>query len=297
MSPVTDHEPAIDASLVARLLKSQFPQWAHLAITSVMPGGWDHRSFRLGDDMVVRLPSAQAYATQVEKEHRWLPLLAPRLPLRIPQPIALGEAGQGFPWRWGIRTWIEGRSATHGCVNDLSDFAKSVGDFVSALHRIDARDGPSAGPGNFFRGGPLAIYDGEARRGIRGLQDKIDVGTAMRVWEDALTTEWQGKPVWVHGDMSASNLLVREGRLGAVIDFGSMAVGDPACDLAIAWTFLTSETRPVFRSALRIDDATWQRGRGWALWKASIVAAGIAETSAAEQAHSWRTMAEIVADH
>jgi aminoglycoside phosphotransferase (APT) family kinase protein len=127
------------------------------------------------------------------------------------------------------------------------------------------------------------------------LEDKIDASVAMRAWESALATEWPRKPVWIHGDMSAGNLLLRDGRLGAVIDFGLMAVGDPACDLAIAWSFLTEETRPVLRSALQIDDATWERGRGWALWKASIVAAGIVRTNAVEESSlgersrkSWR---------
>jgi aminoglycoside phosphotransferase (APT) family kinase protein len=296
MSRVKDHEPAIDASLVVRLLNSQFPQWADLPITPLVPGGWDHRSFRLGDDMVVRLPSAEAYATQVEREHRWLPILAPLLPLTIPEPIALGESGEGYPWQWAIRTWIEGEGATHACVSDLSTFARSIGEFLNALHRIDSRDGPPSEASNFFRGGSLTIYDEQARRAIRALQDSIDVSAAMRIWEDALATEWQGTPLWVHGDISAGNLLVRDGRLAAVIDFGSMAVGDPACDLVIAWTFLTAQTRPAFRAAVGTDDAIWQRGRGWALWKASIVVAGITATNPVERAQSARTIAEIMAE-
>lgn len=289
-------EPVIDAFLVRKLLGSQFPRWAGLPIEPVLPGGWDHRSFRLGDGMVVRLPSAEAYATQVEKEHRWLSILAQGLPLSIPQPIALGEPGHGYPWRWAIRGWIEGEIATHARVNDLPGFARSVGDFLNALHRVDARGGPPPGAGNFFRGGRLATYDEEARRAIRALDGEIDVSAAMQIWEGALATEWQRGPVWVHGDMSAGNLLVRDGRLAAVIDFGSMAAGDPACDVAIAWTFFSAETRPVLRSALRVDDATWQRGRGWALWKASIVAAGMARTNAVEEAQARSTIAQIVAE-
>jgi len=296
MSRATDRGPVIDAALVARLLRSQLPQWADLPITPVMPGGWDHRSFRLGDDLIVRLPSAAAYAAQVEKEHRWLPVLAPRLPLTIPEPVALGEPGQGYPWHWAVRRWIEGDAATQAGVNDHSRFAQGIGSFLAAMHRIDSLDGPTPGPGNFFRGGRLATYDGEARQGIRALEDKIDASAALRAWEGALATEWPRKPVWIHGDMSAGNLLLRDGRLGAVIDFGLMAVGDPACDLAIAWSFLTAETRPVLRSALQIDGATWERGRGWALWKASIVAAGIARTNSVEQAQARRTIAEIMAE-
>lgn len=293
MSRMID-DPSIDASRVAALVSSQFPQWAGLPVTRVVPGGWDNRSFRLGEALVVRLPSSAAYSAQVEKEHRWLPVLAPLLPLAIPRPVGLGEPTHGYPWRWAIREWIEGDTAAQGRPNALSQFAEGIGRFLDALHRIDSRDAPPPGPDNFFRGGPLATYDGEARRAMQALDGRIDMSAATQAWEEALSTEWRGKPVWVHGDMSAGNLLVRDGELCGVIDFGQMAVGDPACDLAIAWTFLTAETRAIFRSAARVDDDTWNRGRGWALWKASMVAAKMAATNAVEEEHAWRTMSEIL---
>ena len=294
MNGTTDRAPPIDASLVRKLVDSQFPKWSDLSIESLLPGGWDHRSFRLGCDMVVRLPSASAYAMQVEKEHRWLPVLAPWLPLVIPEPLALGNPAHGYSWHWAIRRWIEGEAAASCQMVDRSQLARDVAQFLDALHRIDSRDGPSPGRDNFFRGGPLAKYDAEARCAIDVLGHRIDTSAAMRLWTDALATEWRRPPVWIHGDMSAGNLLVREGRLCAVIDFGSMAVGDPACDLAIAWTFLDGYSRSVFRSALQLDDGTWKRACGWALWKASIVAAGIAKTNAVEEAQSWRTIEEIL---
>ena len=294
MSRTTHLHPAIDASLVRTLMRWQFPQWANLPVAPLVPDGWDHRSFRLGEDMIVRLPSAAAYATQVEKEHRWLPVLAPQLPFAIPESLALGEPGQGYPWQWAIRRWIPGETAARAQVNDPSRFAEDVASFLRALHRVDSRDGPRPGRDNFFRGGSLAAYDADARRAIGTLANRIDAKAAMRVWDEALETKWEGKPVWVHGDMSAGNLLLRDGRLHAVIDFGSMAIGDPACDLVIAWTFLTAEPRSVFRSALALDEGTWKRGCAWALWKASIVAAGIAQTNAVEEALSWRTIAEIL---
>lgn len=143
--------------------------------------------------------------------------------------------------------------------------------FLLALQSVDATDGPPAGAHNFFRGGPVATYDGEARQAIEALAGEIDAALATEVWDTALASSWQHRPVWVHGDVASGNLLVREGRLAAVIDFGSSGVGDPACDLCIAWTFLEGESRAAFRRALPLDAETWQRGRGWTLWKALIV--------------------------
>jgi aminoglycoside phosphotransferase (APT) family kinase protein len=260
----------IDTSLVSRLIATQFPQWARLSIRPVKAGGWDNRTFHLGDHMTVRLPSAAPYALQVEKEHRWLPKLGPFLPLPIPVPLAMGAPTEFYPWAWSVYQWIEGTNAAIAPVNDLSEFAISLADFLIALQRIDPAGGPPPGQHNFFRGGPVSTYDGETRRAIATLDGRIDAGAATTVWEAALAATWTGSPVWVHGDVSAGNLLVRTGGLSAVIDFGSSAVGDPACDLAIAWTLLEGRSRAAFRAALPLDDATWARGRGWTLWKALI---------------------------
>ena len=259
----------IDVSLVRRLLV-QFPQWADLPVKRVEFDGWDNTTFRLGEDLSVRLPSAQAYAGQVEKEHRWLPRLAAHLPLSIPVPLAMGVPANGYPWHWSVYRWLEGENATIKSIADLQQFATALAQFLAALQRIDPADGPPPGQHNFFRGGPLTTYDTETRDAIATLRGRIDADAVTAVWEAALRATWHGPPVWLHGDVSAGNLLVEKGRLNAVIDFGCTAVGDPACDLTIAWTLFSGESRDAFRAALPLDRATWARGRGWALWKGLI---------------------------
>ncbi|HWF77930.1 MAG TPA: aminoglycoside phosphotransferase family protein [Caulobacteraceae bacterium] len=262
----------IDADLVRRLLATQFPEWARLPVTR-LASGHDNRSFRLGDGMLVRLPSHERYAPQADKERRWLPVLAPRLPLPIPAPLAIGEPGEGYPWPWQVLGWIEGDTAATAPVGDLARFAVDLAAFLVALQRIDAAQGPPAGPHSFWRGGPLAAYDAETRAAIAALGGRIDAAAAAAMWDAALAATWDGPPVWFHGDVAPGNLIVRDGRLAAVIDFGCCGVGDPACDLVIAWTWLDEPARAAFRAALGLDDACWARARGWALWKALIVLA------------------------
>ncbi|MGF1575189.1 MAG: aminoglycoside phosphotransferase family protein [Cyanophyceae cyanobacterium] len=267
---------AITTSLVHQLVSSQFPQWAHLSIKPVAFGGWDNRTFHLGDLMTVRLPSAAAYTAQVEKEHRWLPKLAPHLPLPIPTPLAKGDPCDRYPWPWSIYGWIEGETAAPERITDLKQVATALAGFLMALQRVDPSHGPAPGSHNFYRGGPLSIYDSETRQALAILSDQsgqIDTHAALAMWEEALASSWQGPPVWLHGDISPSNLLVKDGQLIAIIDFGCSAIGDPACDLAIAWTFFAEPSRATFRAALPLDQATWARGRGWALWKALITVA------------------------
>jgi aminoglycoside phosphotransferase (APT) family kinase protein len=286
----------IDDALVRRLVAAQFPQWSELPIRPVTPSGWDNCTFRLGDTMVVRLPIGEEYADQVAKEQRWLPILAASLPLSIPMPLAFGQPAAGYPWSWSVYRWLEGGSASSGAVADLTGLASSLGRFLDALQHIDATGGPVPGLHNFHRGGALGIYDAQSRQAIAALKGTIDVDAATGVWEAALASAWQRPAVWVHGDISAGNLLVQAGCLSAVIDFGQLGVGDPACDLAIAWTYFEGASRQAFREALPLDAETWARGRGWALWKALIVASGVVETSATEAAHSRRTIDEVLAD-
>jgi aminoglycoside phosphotransferase (APT) family kinase protein len=289
---------AITPTLVTRLIADQFPQWAHLPVSPVELDGWDNTTFRLGDDLSVRLPSADSYVPQVEKEQRWLPILAPHLPLPIPKPLARGEPGQGFSWPWSVYRWLEGKHATVDRIEDLEQFATDLADFLTALYRIDPTDGPVAGEHSFYRGGPLATYDGETRRTLSALDGEIDTRSATDVWEEALATLWHGPPVWVHGDVTAANLLVVDGRLSAVVDFGCSAVGDPACDVAIAWTLFHDESREAFRDRLRLDEGTWARGRGWALWKALITHAkpGRGEADLVGRSFGWRVSARDVID-
>lgn len=287
----------IDAALVRRLIATQFPRWKDLAIRPVDFGGWDNRTFHLGDGMTVRLPSAAAYSLQVEKEHRWLPRLAPQLPLPIPVPLAMGVPAENYPWHWSVYRWIEGETATRERIASLSRFAADLAEFLAALQRIDASGGPAPGQHNFFRGGPLNVYDGEARQAIAVLDGKIDTDAASAVWEAALAATWHGAPVWFHGDVSWGNLLVRQGRLSAVIDFGTSGVGDPACDLAIAWTLFKGKSRKAFRAGLAADEAMWARGRGWTLWKALITAAGHIDVNPVEVEKSRYVIDEVLADH
>ncbi len=257
-------------SLAQCLVHTQFPHWAGLPIRPVDHGGWDNTTFRLGDDFAVRLPSAHYYVAQVEKEHRWLPYFAERLPLPIPRLVAKGEPGCGYPWPWSVYAWLPGGHATVERVADLSEFARSLATFLTVLYAQPTDGGPPAGQHNFFRGASPAVYDEETRATVAYLGDAIDGAAAIEAWDAALAAPFDGPPVWFHGDLSASNLLVHDGRLSAVIDFGTIGVGDPACDLAIAWTFFAGKSRRVFRDTVRLDDGAWARGRGWTLWKALI---------------------------
>jgi aminoglycoside phosphotransferase (APT) family kinase protein len=238
---------AITPVLVFRLVAAQFPQWAHLPVTRAELDGWDNTTFRLGEELSVRLPSADRYVAQVEKEHRWLPILAPQLPLPIPEPLARGVPRCGFPRPWSVYRWLAGEHATVERVADLNRFATDLTDFLAALYKIDPACGPAFGQHNFFFGGPLSTYDSEVREATSLLSTDIDTDAATEVWEAALAATWRGPPVWIHGDVTAANLLVVDGRLSAVIDFRCSGVGDPACDVTMAWTFssATAERRSV----------------------------------------------------
>ncbi len=278
----------INVTLVKKLMDDQFPAWKNLPIKPVAESGWDNRTFHLGKDMLVRMPSGENYALQVEKEQRWLPKLAPHLPLPIPTPLAIGKPGEGYPWHWSINRWLEGETASPARISDLTQFAIDLAKFLIALENIDTTKGPTPGLHSFYRGGALSIYDAETRKSIAILKDEINVKIVTDVWETALSTHWTQAPVWVHGDIALGNLLVQKGRLSGVIDFGQLAIGDPACDLVIAWTLFEGESREAFRATLNFDDGTWARAQGWLLWKALIVASGLVGGNSAETQQSWR---------
>lgn len=250
-----------------RLIELQFPQWAGLPVQPVANGGWDNWTFHLGAGMLVRLPSASEYALAVGKEHRWLPVLAPQLPLPIPVPLAKGEPGAGYPYSLSIYPWLDGEPASADRIADPVRFAVDLAGFLTALRSIDPAGGPRPGKHNWFRGGTLRTYDGQTQNALAELDGHIDTGLARQIWESALDARWDGVESWFHGDVAEGNLLLSDGQLAAVIDFGTCGVGDPACDLAIAWTLLTAEGRQMFRERLPVGPAEWARGRGWALWK------------------------------
>jgi aminoglycoside phosphotransferase (APT) family kinase protein len=293
-----DDEVYTDAALVRRLLAGQLPHWADLPIEPVTSAGTDNALYRLGDDMVVRLPRIAWAIGQVEKEYRWLPKLAPHLPLAIPVPLAKGEPAEGYPWHWSVNPWLAGENATIERVADPTQLARDLARFITALHGIDPSGGPPPGSHNASRGVPLAMRDEPTRAAIASLHGMIDTHAALAAWESALgIPDWHGPPVWIHGDIQSGNLLAVEGRLSAVIDFGCLGVGDPACDLIVAWNLLSAETRAVFRSALQIDDATWARGRGWALSVSLIALPYYHTTNPVLAGISRYAIDEVLADH
>ncbi|WP_250038193.1 aminoglycoside phosphotransferase family protein [Paractinoplanes maris] len=264
------HENEVRATVgqVERLVAGQCPEWAHLPVTA-LPGdveGTDHVLFRIGDELVARMPKIGWAVDQAERDARWLPGLARRLPVRIPVPVFVGEPGAGFPWRWSVVPWIAGGTPQRLGCDDLG-LARDLAAFAGALHGIDSSGGPVRPAGS--RGTPLRHADESVRRALAGLaghDDGFAVAAAEAAWDEVLATpEWAGDPVWIHGDLQPGNLIVEDGRLRAVIDWGALGVGDPAPDLAAAlWTF-TGAARAAYREALGYDDATWRRACGWAL--------------------------------
>ncbi|MEV1023397.1 aminoglycoside phosphotransferase family protein [Streptomyces sp. NPDC050264] len=273
--PDPDHRPAIDTALVRRLVDTQFPHWAGLPLKLIDPAGSDHVIHRLGEELSVRLPRHTGAIGQAEKERYWLPRLAPRLPLAVPVPVTVGRPALGYPWPWAVTRWLDGEVATVGKLGDSSEAARELAEFLSALQSFapdaDADADADAGEGEGADGSAaglagLAGRDGSTRAAIAAVADVFDAPALTALWDAALSCPGhQGPPVWCHGDFHTGNLLTVDGRLGAVIDFGNFGPGDPAVDLMIAFTLMSAETRAVFRGALGVDDATWLRGRGWAL--------------------------------
>jgi aminoglycoside phosphotransferase (APT) family kinase protein len=283
----------VDADLVRRLLVTQFPQWSDLSLEPVVSAGTDNALYRLGDDMVVRLPRIQWAVEDVAKELRWLPRLQPLLPVAIPLPVGKGRPGEGYPWAWSVLQWVPGENPILGDLDDPNSLAKELAQFVAALHRIDPAGGPPAG-----RGVPLAERDVATRTAIGELRGLIDIERATAAWGEALhAPEWLRPGVWVHGDLAPGNLLLESGKLSGVIDFGALGVGDPACDLMVAWNLLPTASRRLYREVLEVDDATWRRGRGWALSVALIQLPYYKDTNPSLAANARHVISEVLADH
>ncbi|MFI6503965.1 aminoglycoside phosphotransferase family protein [Nonomuraea typhae] len=256
----------MDADLVGRLVAAQFPQWADLPLKRVVPGGSDHAIFRLGTGLQVRLPRGDWSAGQADKDSRWLPRIAGRLPLAVPETVAVGEPEFGYPWRWSVTRWLAGEAARHDGLADPEATAVEVAGFLAALRGMPPAEELLPGPHDDLAAQELRARDASTRSAIEAVGDVFDRAALTAVWDAALgAPEWGHAPVWFHGDFHAGNLLTVGGRLSAVIDFGGLGLGDPACDLVIAYTLLGARARLVFREALGVDDATWARGRGWAL--------------------------------
>ena len=288
-----DDEVETDAGLGRRLLAAQAPQFARLPLTPVGVGGTDHAVFRLGDELALRMPRIHWAAHQGELERRWLPVLAPALPVDVPAPIFLGEPAFGYPFRWCVSPWLAGEHAVPGGSVDL---AVDLAGFVRAMQGVDTEGAPAPAPGQ--RGGPLAGADRATRQSAERLRGQDDVDALLGVWDAGLRAPaWTGPPVWAHGDLSDGNLLVRDGRLAGVIDWGGLVAGDPAVDLMVAWTLFDGASRAVYRDELGfVDDAMWVRGRAWAASAAIQALPYYRHTNAGIVTRSWRAVEAILAD-
>ena len=283
-----------DVALVRRLLAGQFPHWADLPIDPVVSYGTDHDIYRLGDELAARLPRIGWATGQAAKEAEWLPRLAPHLPLAVPAHVATGYPAEGYPFEWSVYTWLPGEDA-NGTIDDLNQAAVDLAAFVKALRQVDAHDAHPRPPRG--RGAPLAELDEQVRRAIAELGDRIDGDAAVRSWEESLNASgWEGEEVWVHGDLLPGNLLVVDGRLSAVIDFGGLNVGDPACDLQPAWNVFSGESRMRYRAELEVDDASWLRGRGWALYQAVSALPYYWDTNPGMIRRASHALAQVLAD-
>jgi len=288
------NEVDTDVSLVRRLLAGQFPQWANLPIKPVPSYGTDHAIYRVGMGLSVRLPRIANATRQAEKEAKWLPVFAPLLPLEVPVQLAAGQPSEGYPFHWSVYKWLQGQDA-NGPIDDLVQAAVDLAGFVNALRRIDTAGAPPHSPSG--RGGPLAEHDGDVREAIKKLDGRIDGQAALSSWEESLSApEFSGAHVWVHGDLLPGNVLVRNGRLAAIIDFGTLQVGDPAGDLQPAWNIFTGESRQRFRAEVGADDACWLRGRGTVLYQTVMALAYYWDTNPGMVRQASHGLAQVLAD-
>lgn len=293
-----EEQVEIDLDTVIHLLTSQFTHWSDLPIVPIKSAGTDNALFSLGEDMVIRLPRATWATQQVDKEQEWLPRLSPHLPLAIPVPLAHGKPDETYPWAWSVYRWIEGEDLHTAKIDDQGKLARDLAAFIKALQRTDSAGGPLSGKHNNYRGVPLEMLDPVVRRSINELEGQIDTEAASRAWDVALETPvWEGPPVWVHGDLQAGNLLARDGQLCSVIDFGLAGVGDPACDLIVAWNLLDDENRDIFHAEVSVDEATWARGRGWALYTGLVALPYYLHTNPVIVRTSRRVIGQVLGEH
>ena len=269
MPPQTMHpdELGLDDSLVAQLVAEQFPEWAELPLERIPSPGTDNVLYRLGPDMVVRLPRIRDHGNDAEgrsfdRDAHWLPMLSPLLPVAVPVPLAKGVPADGYPAAWGVYSWLDGEPPDVHALDDPEALARQVAELIRALWLVELPDPPLTA-----RGSSLARWDEPTRAALAELEQTIDTKAAAIAWEKALATPpWHGQPVWLHGDLMPANLIFQGTRLTGVIDWGLLGLGDPAVDLAVAWNLLPAGARELLREELQVDDATWERGRGWALW-------------------------------
>lgn len=283
-------EVDVDAGLVRRLLASQMPDIAEQALTIVEPWGTDNAIWRLGDDLVVRFPRIGWAAGQVDLESEWLPIIAPHLPVAVPEPVAIGEPGEGYPYRWAVHRWIVGEGASLPRMNDSVQFALDLADVIRRLQEVP----PAGGPRAKNRARPIQAYDAATRLAIESAVHLIDAPAALAVWEEALAASpYTGPSVWVQGDLEG-NCLTNAGRLCGIVDWGSACIGDPAVDIQVVWSPLfTAESRQVLLEALAVDEATIARSRGAAINQACAALPYYLNTYPLIVERSWSKLAAL----
>lgn len=284
----------VTGELAKGLLAGQFPNWSSLPLVPLQTMGTDHALFRLGKEMLLRLPLTRAASAQREKEHVWLPRLAPQLPLKIPRPLALGRPGPNFPFPWSVYSWLPGRTLCPGAKTPVH-LALQLAEFILCLRNLDTEGGPPAGPDNFGRGLPLITRDEMVLRSLGEMRGMLDEARVLEHWHICLAAEaWKGPPVWVHGDLREDNLLARDGKISAVIDFGGLGLGDPAVDMLIAWSLFDPPARKLFREAAEVDEAAWLRGQGWAISVAVTAIPYYLKTNPAMVAYGRRLLTSVM---
>jgi aminoglycoside phosphotransferase (APT) family kinase protein len=286
--------PTLD--LARKLISQQFPQYANLPIVNVEKQGHDNRTYRLGEHMLIRMPTDADYALKVPKEQELLPKLAKRLSVSIPAPIKMGKPSTDYPYPFSIYKWLPGKSINLLTLTDQEkeQLAFDVAKFLKELQAITDVEGPGPGQHNWWRGDHVSVYDKGAREQIAELAEIIDASKALALWDKACATRWNKAPIWIHGDFAIGNILMDSGKLSAVIDFGGAAAGDPACDLVIAWTYLRGKAREIFISKMDMDSDTWLRARAWALWKATFELCQIADKNSPEALLQKRIIDEVM---
>lgn len=281
----------VDEGTAARLVRMQFPRFAEYEIYPVIEQGWDNRVFRVGTGYLARFPTAKRYESQIERTFSSMRRISKHFDFSVPELVGIGSSDGPYPFRWAITSWIEGIpiDTQSGAIDPC--LASQVGEFLAKLHLLDASDGPQPGRDNFHRGGSLRTYEVEARLALQ----QLSLDGLGKTLERALESDPSSRH-WVHGDVSPGNLLVRNQHLVGVIDWGLCAVGDPACDVAFGWTFLKGKARDAFLESVSVDEACLERARGWALWKAAILASGLSDGPQSQRDRATLVLAELAAD-
>jgi aminoglycoside phosphotransferase (APT) family kinase protein len=287
----------IDTRLVRQIIDDQFPHWQGLPLRAVDSSGTENVLYRLGDEYVVRLPMRPSAVPQIAREATWLPVLAPQVPLPIPQPLGVGEAVADYPAPWAVYRWLPGETGLTADVPDQTIVARQLADFVRALWQVPVPADAPVTTGPYARGVPLANRRAITAEALEAAQGLVDAVHLNEIWHRAvMAPTWAGAPVWVHGDIQPSNLLFQHGQISAVLDFGTLGVGDPAVDLLVAWNYLDAPARQVFRGAVAVDDATWCRGLGWALSVALLQLPYYLHTNPVMVASARRVIAAVSAE-